>query len=302
MFCDNCGNKLRDGAKFCPKCGSKAISSIEEIRERQRLTPDFSGIDDSKPIYERIKDIDKPVFENSDDTKTETPKKNKKKLIVIVSAILICALIVGAFVFFATRPITVEKAYDHYIKELKYEKDEAEKEIDNIVLYDVNNSGIPDLIFSNDHSFKLFYDGDIVMGEITGYVWFDSLNTVFLADKIVYRMVQSTKDDEIEYEFFRINEEENHVLKYEPVFSVTYEKDTNEYSYYVDEQYSEKGKDDDTLGKELLRKIKNSKITIVYTDNSKETNELFLGDVDKTLSSMNYEQAIYVLEKRKIPK
>ena len=23
MFCDNCGQELREGAKFCPKCGAR---------------------------------------------------------------------------------------------------------------------------------------------------------------------------------------------------------------------------------------------------------------------------------------
>lgn len=33
MFCQNCGNRLNNGAKFCPSCGQKVVIPPEIIQE-----------------------------------------------------------------------------------------------------------------------------------------------------------------------------------------------------------------------------------------------------------------------------
>lgn len=41
MYCDVCGNKLRDGAKFCNKCGSSVTEMLEEIKN----VPDYKPVE-----------------------------------------------------------------------------------------------------------------------------------------------------------------------------------------------------------------------------------------------------------------
>lgn len=35
MFCTNCGNKIDDGAKFCPECGKKLVVTYKQVFERK---------------------------------------------------------------------------------------------------------------------------------------------------------------------------------------------------------------------------------------------------------------------------
>ena len=42
MFCDNCGNELREGALFCPKCGTpvNVIHSVQDEVEQNQYVND----------------------------------------------------------------------------------------------------------------------------------------------------------------------------------------------------------------------------------------------------------------------
>lgn len=308
MFCDNCGNKLREGAKFCPKCGSSVFANTDGTREQQQLTPDISGIDESKPIHERIKDIDKPVFTNDDDTKTEKPKKGKKKLIITISVVLCCALIGGIIAFFATRPITLDKAYDEYIEELKNENEGAKKDIDNVVLYDVNNSGIPDLIYSKDNYIRLFYDRNVAVGQLYKDNSQSSRHTTIFKSNVdnnlYFFSFEAYSNDYLICDFFCIDEKDknslSYTLNYKPIgFHVSYSKADSDIFHIT--EYDDEDRQENKKYKNFIKKMQSGKITIIYTNATKEYNELILGRIDETLPSMKYKQAIEALEKRKIP-
>lgn len=79
MFCENCGNKLNEGAAFCPNCGTKAVISAS-----------VASVDSNKSIQETIKEnvakekekLDKhdrfrPVVKSQEDTVTETATKEE---------------------------------------------------------------------------------------------------------------------------------------------------------------------------------------------------------------------------------
>ena len=53
MFCGNCVFEIKDGAKFCPKCGNKVIQATVQ------------SMSDEKPV--------------ADETRVETPKKGSVK-------------------------------------------------------------------------------------------------------------------------------------------------------------------------------------------------------------------------------
>ena len=71
MYCDNCGNQLRDGAKFCPKCGNKIPSDSTEVYSAESIT----NKDDITDIGDTTKNTTKKPF-------------NKKILIPIVASLL----------------------------------------------------------------------------------------------------------------------------------------------------------------------------------------------------------------------
>ena len=39
MYCDNCGQELREGAKFCPKCGTRFLEKAENMVEAEKDDP-----------------------------------------------------------------------------------------------------------------------------------------------------------------------------------------------------------------------------------------------------------------------
>lgn len=47
-FCSNCGNELRDGAKFCPKCGHQDLD--EQLAQVERI----STLDDEEDEEEHL--------------------------------------------------------------------------------------------------------------------------------------------------------------------------------------------------------------------------------------------------------
>ena len=50
MYCDNCGNKLRDGAKFCNKCGT----NIEEYVVPEPDKPFVNSVANGQDILNQV--------------------------------------------------------------------------------------------------------------------------------------------------------------------------------------------------------------------------------------------------------
>ncbi|OUM21222.1 zinc-ribbon domain-containing protein [Butyricicoccus porcorum] len=44
MYCRNCGLELRDGAKFCPKCGAPQSERVEKKSRKTRWYVVASGL------------------------------------------------------------------------------------------------------------------------------------------------------------------------------------------------------------------------------------------------------------------
>ncbi|KAL7720505.1 LIM zinc-binding domain-containing protein [Entamoeba marina] len=75
-FCTGCGNKLNDGAKFCPNCGQKNEVSAPKIQE---ITPQQPV---SKPAPQTV--VGKEVEERTIDVATTTaPKQSFTKNVTI---------------------------------------------------------------------------------------------------------------------------------------------------------------------------------------------------------------------------
>ena len=199
MYCDNCGNQLRDGAKFCSKCGT-AVKPITETAEQEfkPLTPKFDNVDTDKPIQGRIKAIDKPLFEDNTKVSESTSKKKKKKEFIISLSVLLTVIISIIVMTFINNyfhpPLTLEIAYDSYIDLLEKYRDDIEEyatenNVSNIALYDCNDTGIPDMFYV----VKETKDGETV----------NQVHVVIDDGYQVYDSVASSINYDIDFIFFK---------------------------------------------------------------------------------------------------
>ena len=116
MFCDNCGNELREGAQFCPKCGTpvNVIHSVQDDADQNQYVNDSPDYPDQQTSNQTIDD--KPAYQgdrhetdwndgysNDLSASDQNPKKTKKtvKWIIIagVSLALVVSLVVLAIGF-----------------------------------------------------------------------------------------------------------------------------------------------------------------------------------------------------------
>lgn len=287
MLCKNCGNQLREGAAFCPKCGTAVKTNTETAeQEYMPLTPKFDNIDTDKPIQERIKAIDKPLFEDNNEVSEPAPKKkSKKKLIIALSVILAVIIVLGVIVIFDINrpPLTLETAYDAYIDILEKNRDEIEKNAadnntSNIAFYDYNDTGIPDMFYV----VKGTRDGEsanqvhIVLDD--KYRVYDSVASNINYDKdFVY--FKEGDDKSIWYEQFDLKNYNN--VRFKPHYSKGADG-TNEYENYDMIKFEDKEDAPVTI---VLSFFKNFDIDDHFTN--------IVGDV-----SLSYDEAIAFLKKK----
>ena len=167
MFCDKCGNQLRNGAQFCTKCGMAVKTNTEEDNsEYTPLTPNFDNVDDNKPLHERIEDIDKPLFSDETDkfNNPQPNKKNQKKkktwllyivipLLVFLIPIMIVILSNLSDLKIEWWPLSYEKAYakvcDEYLERVENRvSDETGK---NVAIVDLGGSAMPDMVYFDSY-------------------------------------------------------------------------------------------------------------------------------------------------------
>ena len=92
MYCDNCGNQLRDGAKFCNKCGMQIAGetvSSDVIDKREDVSNDQTP---STSYSQRFETDQKTQNEKS----PANPPNNKKRIITIsaITAVLLVVIII----------------------------------------------------------------------------------------------------------------------------------------------------------------------------------------------------------------
>lgn len=91
MYCNKCGSLIKDGNKFCSKCGNKVFTEEEKNNSVDNVTEIY---DDN--FKETINNEDNNKFEEKDIKKK--PSK-KRKVLKIVSAIILLIIIISGVVF-----------------------------------------------------------------------------------------------------------------------------------------------------------------------------------------------------------
>ena len=309
MFCKNCGNQIREGAAFCPKCGTAVNTNTEPAeQEYTPLVPKYDNIDTSKPIYERIKDIDKPLCEdNFEEPKSAPKKKSKKKLIISLCVIFTVLVGIGVFVLFEINqpPLTLETAYDKYINILEKDEKQIKKfsksnESDNIVVIEDGETDIPCVLY-------LTYDNN---NEPVLHSLFTKEKSVAIDTKVLfasYAVVQREK-----MTFFKVDSDE-HIYFW--LGENLWQSDRIDGDYkYLAQRYSsnenvsefvilENGEKKEVSEKEyneFISKYLDNATTIIISAISNNQLKHVFPNVTKNLS-MNYEDAIEFLKEKKIP-
>ena len=204
MFCEKCGKKLREGAQFCPKCGT-AVNMEAAEQEYKYLTTKSDKADTDKPIQYRIKDIDKPLFEDDfEEPNSAQKKKSKKKLIIALCVVFTVLVGIGVIVLFEINrpPLTLETAYDKYINILEKDEKQIKKfsrsnESDNIVVIEDGETGLPCVLY-------LTYDNN---NEPVLHSLFTKEKSVAIDTKVLfasYAVVQREK-----MTFFKVDSDEH---------------------------------------------------------------------------------------------
>ena len=86
MYCTQCGNKLRDGAKFCSECGNVVVAEVQSNDVEENVIVQQSSIEPTEIVEEII----------IPEEKIESKASNKVILgIVFGTMVITFALIIG---------------------------------------------------------------------------------------------------------------------------------------------------------------------------------------------------------------
>ena len=88
VFCENCGSELREGSKFCSRCGRPSGSGGHPVHEN--ITPN-TIIQQEAPLRQY-----QPVSQFSYETAAKKPKNIWKKVVILASGILVIVFVVIA--------------------------------------------------------------------------------------------------------------------------------------------------------------------------------------------------------------
>lgn len=110
MFCQNCGNKIDENAKFCINCGAaqnapvvpsaqNVPTPIEQVAPVQQAAPvqQSAPVQQAAPVQEAVT-VQQPVVTNQPVAKHNKPKNKKLIPIIAIAAVAVIAIIVGIFV------------------------------------------------------------------------------------------------------------------------------------------------------------------------------------------------------------
>lgn len=148
MYCEKCGNKLRNGAKFCNKCGAALVENKAEKVGKSANAHSAAQVKTDISQSEPRK------------TRARAGKGSDKKKIFVTAGICCGILAAAAVVFivmFMNKPKTVNPAYFEYIQILgearsdiaAYESNTGQK---SVSVADLNDSGTDDIVYISQKS------------------------------------------------------------------------------------------------------------------------------------------------------
>ena len=156
MFCQHCGNKLRDGARFCNRCGKPVTAdcTTKEIIHSEPIPKSHRKHTDLNPAHSSSLHQNRDVRNGYS---YGAAKKKKPVLGIMISAVSIMLIAVLAFVIYNnTRPLSYDEAYaelfDKYTGILKKESDylishNPENNHKNIAILNLQGAELPMMLY-----------------------------------------------------------------------------------------------------------------------------------------------------------
>lgn len=152
MFCENCGNELMEGVKFCPKCGTPVEPEEGEKENSEQKAP--------KAAY--TKDAEKTKSQESLENEKGKNKKNSTGNILSAAIIgIICVVVLAVFVVIGI--FVVGPLLDDGTKQLVYLDDgdiyylKDMSKPDKAILVDDTDYGYLTAWFSEDGKYLYYY-------------------------------------------------------------------------------------------------------------------------------------------------
>lgn len=100
-FCPECGAKIKEGYKFCGKCGHAITQKLTTVKEEKSV----AKTDSTKPIKKEIsKQKQTPVVEKPIQSPINIKNKNKKKSFITIIAVMLILIVVVIGVYYITCP------------------------------------------------------------------------------------------------------------------------------------------------------------------------------------------------------
>lgn len=146
MYCDKCGQELREGARYCSKCGTKFENEDEFITQDNLNEAGKKESYDDR--YENVQyDRNEPVSNQN--------RSRKNKLIVLFTIIgLTVAVAITAIILYVTlnSSTPAKNVYKKYLQVLENTKDnivefENDCGVNGVAFYDINHSGVSDVLY-----------------------------------------------------------------------------------------------------------------------------------------------------------
>ena len=301
MYCDNCGQELREGAKFCPKCGARFSDRNEYTAHMDR----------------EVQENDSDSIQNQTENSVSKGKDNKKPKWILYLIIAICAVaaLFAAVMFFLTMNsgMTPQKAYKKYYKVLENDKRkvvefEKEKGANGVAITDINNTGIPDVLYitnnSEDGTDKLYLhslmdnekDIEIDMDEeLSGSI--GESNTIFRIreDSAIYLR----NEYGLSRITYSIDDSGTRVILTEILAKRTLDEESGEYVYMIltDSEYLESVSEKEY--NKYIDDICSQDVTIIITTLSDEELNKVFPTVDDSIAD-SCDDAIYKLKNNDI--
>ncbi|MCD8019271.1 MAG: zinc ribbon domain-containing protein [Clostridiales bacterium] len=98
MFCDNCGNEIKDNVKFCPFCGA----SFAAPPRQEEVLPANAQLVLSQPVLPQQEDASSADAQTAPVQKRPRKKSKVKVVLLIIVLVLALTAAAGTVIFFTS--------------------------------------------------------------------------------------------------------------------------------------------------------------------------------------------------------
>lgn len=307
MYCDKCGQQLREGAKFCNKCGTVVICEKQEDTE----AINSSIIDPPEKQVEG-----EHLHSNVSKAHTSSDKDSGKKKIFIIAGICCGVLLIGVIVslLIINMPNTKVSIYQGYVQSLSKAHDDI-KACDeytggqSIAIADMNGTDTEDMVFvtrkktsdqetkneSEEIALNFCYDseGEVKETELVScdkFILYTDTNTKDIYQYELYPYAEKTCTERVTKLCFGKND-----FTSTDKFCRYYNAETKEISY----SDKENGGEDYSTYESAFENLKNKDVCVLLSSEALIDQQQVFENITDNLS-LTYDEAVSKLNGDKV--